>query len=127
MKLSERLAIAAAERADAAAAGTSVEDWRRRRAAAVEPPSSADDVGLAAPPSTALRVALLVAPQTPVVAVDPDPQADPRSICPTCGRGGELGMVDLLGRTADWSCTACGTMWRVALPPAPADENAPPR
>ena len=52
----------------------------------------------------------------PVAAVEPDPDADASSVCPTCGRTGELGIVDLHRHTSDWSCLACGTMWRVETP-----------
>jgi hypothetical protein len=47
--------------------------------------------------------------------VTPDPLADPNTICPTCGHTGDLGVVDLPGRTSDYSCATCGTMWRVNL------------
>jgi hypothetical protein len=117
MKLSERLAKAASERADAAAAGTTVEDWKRQHQSSPSP-SARRAVGRPEP-AAERSTTVLLAPQTPVTAVDPEPDADPRSVCPTCGRIGELGMVDLHGRTADWSCGACGTMWRVTLPSAP--------
>ena len=53
-----------------------------------------------------------------VDVIHPDPDAPVGSVCPTCGRGGELGVIDLPYRTADWSCTACGTLWQVKLPPS---------
>ena len=58
---------------------------------------------------------IVVAATKPTTAVTPDRRATPESICPTCGRTGELGVVDLPGRTADWTCRACGTMWQVGL------------
>lgn len=128
MKLSERLAMAATERADAAAAGTTVERWRQQRQAeqAAGPGLRPEPDGRGTPATAPHDTAVILAPQTPVTAVDPDPTADPRSVCPTCGRGGDLGMVDLHGRTADWSCPACGTMWRVTLPPVGGIDNLPP-
>jgi hypothetical protein len=111
MSLSDRLALAAAERARAQQAGTTVEDLRRRQAF-VEPPVMKP----VPPPSPNI----IIAGSTTVVAVEPDLTADPRSICPTCGRTGELGIVDLPGRTADWACDACGSMWRLPLPDVPA-------
>ena len=112
MSLSDRLAMAAQERARAAEAGTSVEDLRRMqgafRPAAPDPVASKADARI------------LIAGSTTVGTVAPDPRADPRSICPTCGRTGAVGMVDLPGRTSDWACDSCGTMWRLPLPEAPA-------
>jgi hypothetical protein len=111
MSLSERLAMAAAERAKAREAGTSVEALRqsgglRREEAATALP---------------LAPVIIIAGSTTVAAVEPDPAADPRSVCPTCGRTGEIGIVDLPGRTADWACDACGTMWRLPLPDPPTE------
>lgn len=103
MKLSDRLAQAATDRRNAEAAGTTVEDWRRRQSGQLLPEPSP-------PPED---VIILVSGPTPVAAVRPDPLADPRSVCPTCARTGEMGMVDLAGRTTDWACNACGSMWRV--------------
>jgi len=111
MSLSDRLAHAAAERAQAQQAGTTVEDLRLRQAFLQEP-------GSVLPP-TPLTPNIIIAGSTTVAAVDPDLAADPRSICPTCSRTGTLGIVDLPGRTADWACDACGTMWRVPLPEQP--------
>jgi hypothetical protein len=110
MTLSDRLALAAAERAQAQQAGTTVEDLRRRQAFFDQPL-----VARSIPPTPTV----IIAGSTTVAAVEPDHAADPRSVCPTCGRTGELGIVDLPGRTADWACDACGTMWRVDLPDAP--------
>lgn len=59
---------------------------------------------------------MVVSAHVPVVAVEPDPSADPDAVCPTCGRTGEVGLVDLGRQTTDWSCDACGTLWRVASP-----------
>lgn len=61
----------------------------------------------------------------PVAAVEPDPEAEPASVCPTCGRVGELGVLDVHRRHADWTCIACGTMWRVSLPAAPRPVDQP--
>jgi hypothetical protein len=58
---------------------------------------------------------IVVAATTPATAVTPDRRAAPDAICPTCGRTGDLGVIDLPGRTADWTCNACGTMWQVGL------------
>ena len=113
MSLSEKLAIAAAERARAAEAGTTVENLRRLQGAIRPAPSSQATVD-------ATDARILITGSTTVATVPPDPAADPRAVCPTCGRTGELGMVDLPGRTSDWSCGACGTMWRLPLPEAPA-------
>jgi hypothetical protein len=108
MSLSDRLAMAAAERAQAKQAGTSVEDLRRRQAFLQEPASTA--------PVAPQAPNIIISGSTTVAAVEPDLAADPRSVCPTCSRTGTLGIVDLPGRTADWGCDACGTMWRVPLP-----------
>lgn len=72
------------------------------------PPTAADEV----PPD---RRRIIAAATHPAAAIEPDLGAAPDSICPTCGRTGELGLVDLPGRTADWTCGACGTMWQVGL------------
>ena len=58
---------------------------------------------------------IVVAATKPATAVTPDRRAAPDSVCPTCGRTGDHGVVDLPGRTADWTCDACGTMWQVGL------------
>lgn len=109
MSLSDRLARAAAERARAQEAGTTVEQIRRQQPIETS----------LLPPAPVPAPTIIIAGSTTLVAVDPDPHADPRSVCPTCGRTGELGLVDLPGRTSDWSCMACGTMWRLKLPPQP--------
>jgi hypothetical protein len=106
--------MAAAERARAAEAGTTVENLRRMQGA-IRPAPQAQ----AAASSVDARI--LITGSTTVAAVTPDPSADPRAVCPTCGRTGEVGMVDLPGRTSDWSCGACGTMWRLPLPDVPAN------
>jgi hypothetical protein len=56
---------------------------------------------------------ILLSPQNTVGAVTPDPAVPRHAICPTCGRTGELGLVDLARRTGDWACDTCGTLWRV--------------
>jgi hypothetical protein len=113
MSLSERLAMAAQERARAAEAGTTVEDLRRLQGAFRPAPPDPMSVNQS-------DARILITGSTTVAAVKPDPGADPRAICPTCGRTGQVGMVDLPGRTSDWSCESCGTMWRLPLPEAPA-------
>lgn len=60
---------------------------------------------------------IVMRPFTPATAVEPDPDADLESTCPTCGRRGEVAVVDLARRTTDWACDVCGTMWRVTMPP----------
>jgi hypothetical protein len=57
---------------------------------------------------------VIVGAHVPVAAVEPDPSANADAVCPTCGRTGEVGLVDLGRQTTDWSCTACRTLWRVA-------------
>lgn len=52
----------------------------------------------------------------PAAWTEPPVDAEANSVCPTCGRVGELGILDLPGRTADWSCLTCGTLWQVDLP-----------
>jgi hypothetical protein len=115
MTLSERLASAAAERARAKEAGTSVEQLREREASFV---------AQFRPKAEVLQPKILISGSTTLASVTPDPGADPRSICPTCGRTGDVGVVDLPGRTSDWSCATCGTMWRIPLPAA-SDGAAP--
>ncbi len=103
MSLSERLSAAARVRdgiEEPAAPATEV------RAAVADDPE---------PPAERLRI--VAAASTPVDVVVPDPAAAPDAVCPTCGRTGELGVVDVPYRTADWSCTACGCLWQVTLPP----------
>lgn len=96
MSLSDRLARAA----------------RQREGLPVVDPGS-----LLAPPRQPLReLTIILGAHVPVAAVEPDPDADADSVCPTCGRTGELGIVDLGRQTTDWSCMACGTLWRVTLP-----------
>lgn len=99
MTLSDRLADAARRRAGLPVAGD------------VDPGSL-----LARPVGPEREVIVVLGAHVPVAAVDPDPQADVDAVCPTCGRTGELGVVDLARRTSDWSCVACGTLWRVTLP-----------
>lgn len=101
MSLSDRLAAAARERGNLDG---------ERTAIAVEPTPD--------PP----RVQVILSASRPATAVEPDPNAAPDAICPTCGRTGVLGVVDLPRRTADWACDHCGSMWRVMLPaPAPGE------
>ena len=120
MSLSERLAAAAKARdagtglamppvaTDSAPAPGSTVVAQARPA---RPGPSASSVATVARPGPRI-----IAPaSTPVDVVTPDPDASPTSICPTCGRTGELGMVDLPGQTADWSCLSCGTLWQVSL------------
>jgi hypothetical protein len=96
MSLSDRLAQAARQRAGL---------------------SSADPGSLLAAPASALReVSIVLGAHIPVAIVDPDPDVEADAVCPSCGRTGELGIVDLGRRTTDWSCVACGTLWRVTLP-----------
>ena len=64
--------------------------------------------------ATPSDVTVLLAPQHPVAAVTPDPTVPAHAVCPTCGRTGELGLVDLARRTGDWSCETCGTLWRIS-------------
>ena len=101
MTLSDRLAAAAKARGEVVAV-------RRRPAEPERPPIPVDE-----PPVDRRRI--VVAATKPATAVDPELGAAPDSICPTCGRTGELGVIDLPGRTADWTCTACGTLWQVGL------------
>lgn len=111
MSLSDRLAAAAKARGGADAAPTTTPSSSRPATTTM---------------GTVERMQVILSSSQPVVAVTPDPAAAPDAICPTCGRTGELGLVDLARRTADWSCATCGTMWRANLP-APADgELAPP-
>jgi hypothetical protein len=70
-------------------------------------------------------ITIVIRPHIPVAIIDPDPDAEPASVCPTCGRVGELGVLDVHRRNADWSCIACGTMWRVNLPEAPPLDQSP--
>jgi hypothetical protein len=58
-------------------------------------------------------VTILLSPQHTVGAVTPDPGVPRHAVCPTCGRTGELGLVDLARRTGDWACETCGTLWRI--------------
>lgn len=106
MSLSDRLADAAKQRHGGATA---------LRAA----PSRTES----ATSTTAVQV--ILAPSKPAVAVDPDPAVPASAVCPTCGRTGEPGTVDLARRTTDWSCDACSSMWRSHMPP-PANGELPP-
>jgi hypothetical protein len=108
MSLSDRLAAAAEARARAEQAGTTVENLEMLDVLAPMPFAPT-----AAPQTVLITGSDLVPRETP------DPNADPNSICPTCSRTGDVGLVDLPGRTSDWSCGACGTMWRVTLEQAP--------
>jgi hypothetical protein len=99
MTLSERLA--AAERARSGAAN------EEARAPVSGPTTSGPEVL----PSD---MTVLLAPQNTVAAVTPDPAVPRHAVCPTCGRTGELGLVDLARRTGDWSCDTCGTLWRIS-------------
>ena len=76
---------------------------------------------LLAPPKTGpeRELSVVLGAHIPVATVDPDPAADPDAVCPTCGRTGELGIVDLGRQTTDWTCVACGTLWRITLPVPP--------
>lgn len=114
MNLTDRLAAAARARGETA----------RARPVTTEADTAADpDV---AAPVDDTRVQIVMGASTPVAAVPPDPAAAPDAVCPTCGRTGEIGIVDMARRTADWSCAGCGTMWRIRMP-APVDgELAPP-
>ena len=114
MSLSDRLAAAAEARARAEQAGTTVEHLELL---GVLSPNS---FGLAEPAAAAAPRNVLITGSDLVPPVTPDPRADPNSICPTCSRTGDVGVVDLPGRTSDWSCGACGTMWRVNLEQAPS-------
>jgi hypothetical protein len=109
MSLSDRLAAAAKARE---AGGT------------VSTPATTTS-GSSTSTATVERVQVILAASQPVVTVKPDPAAAPDAVCPTCGRTGELGLVDLARRTADWSCESCGAMWRARLA-APADSELPP-
>ena len=113
MSLSDRLAAAAEARARAEQAGTTVEHLEMLGVLAPMP------YALAGPPEGAPRTILITGSDL-LPPVTPDPSADPNSICPTCSRTGDVGLVDLPGRTSDWSCGACGTMWRVTLEQAPS-------
>ena len=101
MTLSDRLAAAAKARGEVVAV----------RRQPVEPAIEPEPV--VAEPVERRRI--VVAATKPATAVEPELGAAPDSVCPTCGRTGELGVIDLPGRTADWTCTACGTLWQVTL------------
>lgn len=108
MSLSDRLAAAAAARARAEEAGTTVEQLEALQLLA--PAAFGLPDGPVAVPRTILITGSDLVPPVP-----PDANADPNAICPTCNRTGDLGVVDLPGRTSDYSCSTCGTMWRVTL------------
>ena len=110
MSLSDRLAAAAAARARAEEAGTTVEHLQTIDAAL----APAATFTLAATPESSARTILITGSDL-VPPVTPDPLADPNTICPKCNHIGDLGLVDLPGRTSDYSCSSCGTMWRVNL------------
>ena len=101
MTLSDRLAAAAKARGEVVAVRRPPVEPERAPAPVDEPPVD--------------RRRIVVAATKPATAVAPELGAAPDSICPTCGRTGELGVIDLPGRTADWTCTACGTLWQVGL------------
>lgn len=105
MSLSDRLAAAARAR-EASRPGSAVPLPADIEAARAVPLTDRPGTAIVLPPQPGLRV----------VAAEPDPDADPVSICPSCARTGDLGLLDLPGRTAHWSCRTCGTMWRVELP-----------
>ena len=100
MSLSDRLADAARERAGlpTVPAGALLAEPRRPRS----------------------ERTIVVGAHIPVAAVEPDPEAEADSICPSCGRTGELGILDLGRQTADWTCVACGTLWRIVMPASSA-------
>ena len=100
MSLSDRLALAARERQGL-------------------PTVEAGPV-LAPPRKPERQVRIILSANIPVAAVDPDPRADADAVCPTCGRTGELGMIDLGRGTSDWSCVACGTLWQATMPASAA-------
>lgn len=105
MSLSDRLAAAARLR-DAASSGQSL--------------PGADPLGEAEPVDVRVEISIMLPPDGPVSMAPRDPAADPGSLCPTCNRPGELGLVDLHRQTTDWQCTTCGTMWRARdTTPAP--------
>ena len=92
-----------------------------RRRAGLPVASDADPGSLLARPVRPEReVAIVLGAHIPVATVEPDPEADADAVCPTCSRTGELGVVDLARRTSDWSCMACGTLWRITLPASAA-------
>jgi hypothetical protein len=71
---------------------------------------------LAEPRRADRELTVILGAHIPVATVEPDPEAERDSVCPSCGRTGELGILDLGRQTTDWSCLACGTLWRVAMP-----------
>lgn len=81
-------------------------------------------------PADAVDITVFLQATTPAVAIEPDPAAEPGSLCPSCHRPGQIGLVDLGRQTTDYQCTACGAMWRSrdlrsGTSPA-ADRLAPP-
>lgn len=118
MSLSDRLAAAARQRADGPAAATTSGTATSGTTLVDAPPADAAQEPGAAP---APRRRIVSGPMRRTSAVEPDLAANPDSLCPTCARKGELGVVDLPGRTADWSCMACGTLWQTRLPDPPAE------
>lgn len=94
MSLSDRLADAARQRAGAPTADPGAVRTRRRQ--------------------TTRELTVILGAHIPASTVEPDPDADADSICPSCGRTGQLGILDLGRQTSDWTCVACGTLWRVA-------------
>src|SRR5262249_10461283 len=69
-----------------------------------------------------IEISIMLPPDGPVSMIARDPDATPGSLCPTCTRPGELGLVDLHRHPTDYQCTTCGTMWRAldTTPPPPA-------
>jgi hypothetical protein len=104
MTLSDRLAAAAKERSNGTTGATDVANR------GVKSPSAIQGRDLT----------IVIGAHVPISAVEPDPAAEPDAVCPTCGRTGELGVVDLHRRTSDWTCSSCGTMWRLTMPPNPS-------
>jgi len=95
MSLSDRLADAARQRAGI---------------------PTVDPGSLLAEPRRPVRdLTVILGAHIPVATVEPDPEADADSVCPSCGRTGELGILDLGRQTTDWSCVACGTLWRISM------------
>ncbi len=83
----------------------------RRRAGAPDDDDE-DDAGQASAVPSSVEITIVLPPESPVVAVAPDPDAAEGSVCPTCYRPGELAMIDLHRQTTDWQCNVCGTLWR---------------
>jgi hypothetical protein len=80
---------------------------------------------LAEPPVARRELTVILGAHIPVATVEPDPEADADAVCPSCGRTGELGILDLGRQTTDWSCIACGTLWRITTPVAAPAADIP--